>query len=100
MAKRGTKRVLEYARLAMGFANVRAGTQSTHLAVEGGAGEVLAGVGQSAHGAGGAAPHAAARRVLAAVGLLGEAGALGAIGVAERPRCAGYRLVLEYPPKH
>ena len=27
MAKRGTKRVLEYARLAMGFANVRAGTQ-------------------------------------------------------------------------
>ena len=26
MAKRGTKRVLEYARLAMGFANVRAGT--------------------------------------------------------------------------
>ena len=27
MAKRGTKRVLEYARLAMGFANARAGTR-------------------------------------------------------------------------
>ena len=27
MAKRGTKWVLEYARLAMGFANVRAGTR-------------------------------------------------------------------------
>ena len=27
MGKRGTKRVLEYARLAMGFANVRAGTR-------------------------------------------------------------------------
>ena len=27
MAKRGTRRVLEYARLAMGLANVRAGTR-------------------------------------------------------------------------
>ena len=27
MGERGTKRVLEYARLAMGFANVRAGTR-------------------------------------------------------------------------
>ena len=30
MGKGGTKRVLECGRLAMGFANVRAGTVSTH----------------------------------------------------------------------
>ena len=33
MGKRSTKRVLEYARLAMGFANVRAGTRVLKLTV-------------------------------------------------------------------
>ena len=33
MGKRGTKRVLEHARLAMGFANVRGGDSSTHALV-------------------------------------------------------------------
>ena len=51
MAKRGTKRVLEYARLAMGFANVRAsrygirscsgGYSSTNANAGAGAGNVV-----------------------------------------------------------
>ena len=45
MAKRGTKRVLEYARLAMGFASVQAGTRVRMLVlVQAGPSPLLRGI--------------------------------------------------------